>query len=304
MQDYAILCPGQGSQSFDMFELVAADPRGREVLEQASDTLSYDLLAKTRNGDGLFDNAFAQPAMVALARATWALLEPQVPTPALFAGYSVGEVSAWGCAGAWNVRRSIAVAIARARFMDAHSPPGYGMLAARGLPLEQLLAHGADLHLAIVNDIDHAVLAGTNAALVAAESELASHGAWTRRLEVHVPSHTPVLQPAALEFGAFLAATPIEPVSAPVLRGIDGRRMLQVSDAPQALQRAVCEPVRWSDCMREIVESGVRVVLDLGPGRTLANLCSQAHPQLTARSVADFRSTGGVVDWLHRQLQA
>ncbi|MBA3595966.1 MAG: acyltransferase domain-containing protein [Methylibium sp.] len=304
MQDYAILCPGQGSQSPDMFELVAADPRGREVLEEASDTLAYDVLAKARSGDGLFDNAFAQPAMVALARATWALLEPQIPTPALFAGYSVGEVSAWSCAGAWDVRLSVAVAVARARIMDAHSPPNYGMLAARGLPLERLLAHATGLHLAIVNDVDHAVLAGADAALGAAEATLASHGAWTRRLGVHVPSHTPVLKTAASKFGAFLATTPSQPVSAPVLRGVDGRRCLQSSEAPQALQRAVCEPIRWDDCMREIVESGVRVVLDLGPGRALANLCSQAHPQLTARSVADFRSARGVVDWLHRQVEA
>ncbi|MBA3623370.1 MAG: acyltransferase domain-containing protein [Methylibium sp.] len=304
MQHYAILCPGQGSQSPDMFELVAADPRGREVLEEASHTLAYDVLAKARSGDGLFDNAFAQPAMVALARATWTLLEPQVPTPALFAGYSVGEVSAWSCAGAWDVRLSVAVAVERARLMDAHSPPGYGMLAARGLPLERLLAHAPGLHLAIVNDIDHAVLAGADAALGAAEAALASHGAWTRRLDVHVPSHTPVLQTAASEFGAFLATTPIRPVSAPVLRGVDGRRCLQSSEAPQALQRAVCEPVRWDDCMRGIVESGVRVVLDLGPGQTLAKLCAQAHPELVTRSVADFRSARGVADWLHRQLAA
>jgi [acyl-carrier-protein] S-malonyltransferase len=87
-----------------------------------------------------------------------------------------------------------------------------------------------------------------------------------------------------------------------VLRGVDGRRCLRSSEAAQALQRAVCEPVRWVDCMREIVEAGVRVVLDLGPGRSLAKLCEQAHPQLRARSVEDFRSIRGVSEWLGRQL--
>ena len=307
MRDFAILCPGQGTQSPEMFDFAAADPAGREVIAEFSDALGIDLLSLAQSGVGLFDNRFAQPAMVAVARAVWATLEPRVPAPALFAGYSVGEVSAWSCAGAWDSRGSAIVAQTRARLMDAATPPDCGMLAVLGMPFDAVKgvaeAH-ADLYIAIVNDLDHVVLAGLNASLDAADAQLKARGAKTRRLDVKVPSHTPMLASVARELEAFLQSSTQATATATVLRGIDGRRCHRSDDCAPALSRAVAEPIRWVDCMREIVESGVNVVLELGPGRSLAKLCSDAYPDLVARSVADFRSPDGVAAWLERHLQA
>ncbi|EWS52519.1 malonate decarboxylase, epsilon subunit [Methylibium sp. T29] len=56
--------------------------------------------------------------------------------------------------------------------------------------------------------------------------------------------------------------------------------------------------------MRELSESGVRVVLELGPGRSLAKLLAEAQPDIDVRSVADFRSWRGVADWLRARLDA
>jgi len=299
MRQYAIVCPGQANQSPTMFDFAAADPRGAAVLQSFG-----DLVARARQGQGLFDNAFAQPALVALASANWAVLQPQLPPPALYAGYSVGELSAWGCAGAWQPPCAAEAAAVRARLMDRHTPPGCGMLAVRGLPVETLTALASGTHLAIVNDSDHAVLAGADADLVAAQARLRARGAWTRRLEVQVPSHTALLGDAARAFGAWLARRPTNEPTAPVLRGIDGRCCRRGADAPEALQRAVSETIRWEDCMRAIVESGVRVVLELGPGRSLSEMFMQAYPGMVARSVADFRSARGVADWLARALSS
>ena len=56
------------------------------------------------------------------------------------------------------------------------------------------------------------------------------------------------------------------------------------------------------ECMRELTESGVRVVLELGPGRSLAKLVGESQPEIVVRSVADFRSWQGVIDWLQARL--
>jgi [acyl-carrier-protein] S-malonyltransferase len=307
VRDFAILCPGQGTQSPEMFDFATADPAGREVIAEFSDALGNDLLAQAQSGVGLFDNRFAQPAMVAVARAVWATLAPRVPAPALFAGYSVGEVSSWSCAGAWDSRGSAVVAQTRARLMDAATPSGCGMLAVLGMQSDAVKAVAeaqADLYIAIVNDLDHVVLAGVNASLDAADALLRARGAQTRRLDVRVPSHTPMLAGAARELAAFLQSNTRPAATATVLRGVDGQRCRRSEDCAPALSRAVSEPIRWVDCMREIVESGVTVVLELGPGRSLSRLCSDACPDLVARSVADFRSPDGVAAWLERQLQA
>lgn len=306
MRDFAVVCPGQGMQSADMFELAAAHPRGQAVLQAFGDALGRDLVAEARAGHGIVANAFAQPALVALARASWAVLEPELPPPAAFAGYSVGEVSAWSCAGAWDVAASAQMAATRASLMDSASPAGCGMLAVRGLPLRSIAAHAGEhgLYVAIVNDEDHAVLAGAAAGLDAAERALRSKGAWLRRLEVRVPSHTPLLAPAAAAFAAHLERHGHQPVSAPVLLGVDGRRCFDPAIGLPALAHAVSAPIRWMDCMRELAESGIQVVLELGPGRSLANLIEQAQPGISVRSVADFRSWKGVTGWLLVQLRA
>lgn len=302
MSDFAIVCPGQGSQFPEMFELAYADARGREVLERFSDALSRDLVGRARRGDDLFGNAYAQPALVAVASATWAALAPEVPAPVAFAGYSVGEVSAWSCAGAWAPEQAAQIVLWRAAFMDRHAPPDCGMMAVRGVLLEQMQAC-PDVFIAIVNDTDHAVLAGSRTALLHAGQVLERAGAWTRLLEVHVPSHTPLLLAAAEAFGSALATMPLHRLQVPVLRGLDGNRCWDQPACLEALSRAVAEPIRWVDCMHGLVESGARVVLELGPGRSLAKLCNDSGLPLKARSINDFRSFGAAVDWLHRQLE-
>lgn len=299
---FAILCPGQGAQSPDMFDLATTDSDGRTVLAQFSEVAGFDLIERARAGAPLFDNAFAQPAMVAAAVATWATLAPRLPPSALFAGHSVGEVSAWACSGAWRIPVAANIAITRARLMDVASPPDCGMLAVRGLTQDALRTEAPGLYLAIVNDSDQVVLAGNNTMLDAAEQRLAARGIWTRRLDVHVPSHTPLMNDAAAEFRKFIATLPSGSLAAPVLRGIDGSTCRRAQDSGDALARAMCEPIRWIDSMRTIAESGVRAVLELGPGRTLSKLCAEAHPFVAARSVADFRSIDGVVAWVTRNI--
>lgn len=304
MSGFAVVCPGQGTQSPDMFDLACADPHGAEVIAEFSDALDCDLLARVKSGEGLSDNRLAQPAMVASALATWTLLAPRLPAPALFAGYSVGEVSAWSCAGAWDIRQTAAVIRTRAKLMDEAAPPGCGMLAVMGLDARSVRTKAAEasLHVAIVNDADHVVLAGRVADIQAAGTWFDAHGARTRRLDVRVPSHTPMMSDAARAFETFLQASSWSPVDAPVLRGIDGRAVERGEDGVLALSRALAEPIRWDDCMQALVEAGVTVVLELGPGRSLTKLCADAHPHLVVRSVADFRSADGVATWLERQL--
>jgi [acyl-carrier-protein] S-malonyltransferase len=215
----------------------------------------------------------------------------------------VGEVSSWGCAKAWSVRACAQAVDARARIMDEDSPPGCGMLAVLGLRRERVKALCPELHVAIVNDVDHVVLAGSETLLSASAAVLASHGASTRRLEVKVPSHTQLLAHAAGRFGALLAELPMADPALPVLRGIDGHRCLTALQGRSALRDAISHSIRWDECRREIEQSGMRVVLELGPGRSLSRLFLATEEGLLARSVSDFRTLDGVAVWLSKQLE-
>lgn len=305
MSGLALICSGQGSQTADMLDFAASHDTGRAVLQAFSAALGRDLLSAFGSGETLTRNSVAQPLAVASALANWAVLQPWLPTPQCVAGYSVGEVSAWACAGAWSAPQAAAVCLERAAAMDRAAPPDSGMLAVRGLPVAQMLerAGEAGVHIAIVNEDDHVVLGGTAPALLRAAQRLGAAGAWTKMLEVEVPSHTPLLAPAAEEFGHWLRAQPASAPSTPVIMGIDGTTTLDTQRGLAALARAIAEPILWQDCMQQLVDSGVRAVLELGPGRNLSSMFQQVHPQLPARAVSDFRTAQGVATWVHRQLE-
>ena len=56
-----------------------------------------------------------------------------MPDRLIVAGYSVGEVAAWGVAGLLGATDTLDLVARRAEAMDAASPPGDGLLFVRGL---------------------------------------------------------------------------------------------------------------------------------------------------------------------------
>lgn len=304
MTGFALVCSGQGTQAPEMLDFASSHAAGDRVLQEFSRVVGTDLVRLVAAARSVSENRFAQPLAVATAMANWAVLRPLLPQPQLFAGYSVGEVAAWACAGAWTPAEAAAVCIARAAAMDRHAPPHSGMLAVRAVALGRIIAAAAaaDVHVAIFNEDDHAVLAGVHAALAAAQAELEAAGARTKLLDVQVPSHTPLLRPAAQEFDGWLRMQSSAAPSVPVILGVSGVPTDNRARGFPALAAAIAEPIRWNDCMQLLVDSGVRVVLELGPGRSLSTMLQQAHSQLACRAVMDFRTPAGVAAWVGRNL--
>ena len=77
-------------------------------------------------------NATAQPLVCAFQLAVWAAIGRRSPPVRALAGYSVGELAAYGCAGALSLGRHRA-GPAGALYHDEAFPGGGAMLALRGL---------------------------------------------------------------------------------------------------------------------------------------------------------------------------
>src|SRR6478609_5333770 len=106
-----ILCPGQGAQYAGMTAPLRGLPEAQAVLVTAATVLGRTV-EEILDGPShaLFDNATAQPLICAVELATWTALQPRLPRPAIFAGYSVGELAAYGCAGAVAAQATIRLA--------------------------------------------------------------------------------------------------------------------------------------------------------------------------------------------------
>jgi [acyl-carrier-protein] S-malonyltransferase len=302
-----ILCPGQGAQHAAMFDMARAGAAAATLLDswQADPELG-PLLAGVADGGALFANRVAQPAIVAASLAMWAALRDSLPLPVLAAGYSIGELAAYGVAGALAPADAVRLAARRARLMDACVGPGapQGMVALSGMPIAAIAAllPGFGFHPAILNGDDALVAGGPASAREQLVEAAVAAGARATVLPVGVASHTPLLRAAVTPFAELLAQQAWAAPAFPVLAGISAEKVEEVDSAMHTLSRQIAEPIRWSDCMDACAEAGVSVALELGPGAALSRMLQARHPDIACRSVSEFRSLDGIYSWLGKQL--
>lgn len=311
-----ILCPGQGGQSAAMFDLARSDARAAALLD------ALDLPA---DGD-IFSNRRAQPAIVAAGLAMWTALRDACPAPALVAGYSIGELTAYGVAGAFGASAAVTLAARRAELMDECVREPQAMVAITGplaASLPPLLApHGFQIAIQTAEDsiiaggparaipaLAAALAPGSAAAPAIAKAgrhAAAAPAARVQALPVAVASHTPLMAGAVVPFAETLLDAGWAAMLAPVVAGIDAQLMQArpggagVEDAIEHLARQLAEPIRWMDCMDAIAEQGITAALELGPGSALSKMLSARHPRIECRSAADFRTLDGIRRWLER----
>jgi [acyl-carrier-protein] S-malonyltransferase len=301
----AILCPGQGTQHPGMLDLVETNAHAHRVLEDAASSLGADVRMWLREPDDIAHNVIAQPLICVSQLAIWRALRDALPAPSLFAGYSVGELAAYGCAGALDTPTLCRLAHARALAMDdaLHGRLG-GMMLVDGLArgdVERLCA-GHDASVAITISASRSIVGGLASDLDAIAASARARGARIERLRVHTPSHTSLLDAAVAPFRMALEGSPIAAPRAPVLAGIDGSLVSTRAEAIAALSRQLARTVDWAGCTDTAYERGCRVFLELGPGSALSRMMRERFPDAHARSIEDFRSLEGVVQWTTARL--
>lgn len=304
----AILCPGQGSQGPGMFDLGAGDPAaiaGVEAwLRDAQGPVARSALhALLAHPSAMFDNRCAQPLVVASTLMVWRLLAGRLPRPAMVAGYSVGEVSAYAVAGALPVDRAVTLASQRAAIMSEAAAHGgeQGMAAVSGVasPLAYELVAQAGCEAAI--DTPGALVAGGLRARLDKLALLAPQaGAGYKPLPITVASHTSLLASAVDPLRKLLQAHAASP-TLPLLAGVSATTLHDGAEAAELLARQTANTIRWTECLDAIAEARIDVALELGPGNALARMLRERHPQIACRSVADFRSVKGIVSWVEAQ---
>ncbi len=291
-----LLCPGQGGQHAAMFDLARTDA-GAAALLDACGLAGAD-------PETMFDNRVAQPAIVGATLAMWQALRGRLPPPSLVAGYSVGELSAWGVAGAIDAVDAVALAATRAKLMTAAvaQPQALAAIGAIAPGAARVLAAAAGFQIAIVTGADTCIAGGLESRLGQLEHAVAAAGGRLQRLPVGIASHTSLMAPAVAPFAQALMAAAFHEPACPVLSGIGAEAVTDKARAVDTLSRQLIQTILWSDCMDAAAEAGITVALELGPGAALARMLQSRHPQIACRSVADFRSLDGIAAWIGRQV--
>ncbi|GJE38364.1 acyl transferase [Methylobacterium persicinum] len=303
----AILLSGQGGQHPAMFALTADRPEAQGVFEAARPLLGgtdpRDLAA---SGEGLHGNRTGQILCCVAALAGWSVIAVGKPGRAVVAGYSIGDLAAWGIAGRFDAATVLRLAAARAEAMDAASGEGFGLAGIRGigLPVLDPLIRRHGCHLAIRNAADSFVVGGRRDALDPLCEDALAHGAQRAvPLPVETPSHTPLLAEASTRFRALLAEAELHrpPPSAPrLLSGLDGAAVFQPEAGLDKLAAQISRTLDWAACLDACGEYGATRVLELGPGHALATMAQASLPDARVHALDAFRSADGVLDWIRR----
>ncbi|MBX6753976.1 ACP S-malonyltransferase [Thermorudis peleae] len=301
----ALIFPGQGSQHVGMGKRIQQlSAAARRVFAQADEVLGFSLSRLCFEGPEaeLNDTINAQPAILTVSLAYLEALRERLRAlgttiqPALVAGHSLGEFSALVAAGTLSFEDALRIVRERGRLMkeSAQERPG-GMAAILGLArdaVEDVCKEASVLGLIVVandNSPGQLVISGEEAALQQAMELARARGARrVVRLNVTVPSHSPLMERVAQALSDLLSRVPLREPDVPLVSNVTGRVVSRVEELRQALAQQVAQPVQWTTVVRAIADQGVTTFLEVGPGQVLTGLVRKIRADLEALSVHEL----------------
>jgi [acyl-carrier-protein] S-malonyltransferase len=307
MSKLAFLFPGQASQYPGMGSDLAANfPESRAVFDEADSALGFPISKLCFEGpeETLKLTENTQPAILTVSIAAYRALEARGVTPEVVAGHSLGEYSALVAAGALAFADAVRLARRRGQYMQQAVPAGDGAMAAiLGLSPADVAevckkaADGEVVSAANLNSPEQIVISG-HAAAVKRAVEIASQSGAKRAvmLPVSAPFHCALMTPAQESFEADLRATTFHALRFPVITNVDAEAVESGDEAREALIRQVTLPVRWLDSVHEMIEGGVKIFVEVGPGKVLLGLLRQIDRSVRCFNVEDAASLNATLD--------
>lgn len=299
MSQFAIVFPGQGSQSVGMLaELANEFPVVKETFAEASDALGYDLWELVQEGPDTELNKTwqTQPALLAASVAIWRVWQEKGgKTPAVLAGHSLGEYSALVCAGVIDFKDAVCLVELRGKLMQDAVPEGTGaMYAIIGLDNESIAkaceesAQGQIVSPVNFNSPGQVVIAGNKEAVERAGAACKAAGAKRALpLSVSVPSHCALMKPAADKLAEALKSITFKTPLINVINNVDVKSETDGNAIRDALVRQLYNPVRWTETVEQMAAENVVYLLEMGPGKVLTGLTKRIVDTLSAAAVND-----------------
>lgn len=299
---FAMVFPGQGSQSAGMLRDFLDEETIKEVFDVVSDAVGMDLWTLLCHGseDELARTEVTQPLMLAADVALYRLWRRGGGRePSVVAGHSLGEYPALVVAEALTLTEAARLVAQRARLMQEAVPQGRGgMAAVLGLDDEtvadvcrRVTTEGRVLEPVNFNAPAQVVVAGDADAVRAAVPLFREAGA--RKvviLPVSVPAHSRLMQAAGMYYREVLSTVAWKKPRIPVIHNVDASPHPDPSELPDLLARQLSSPVLWVQSVQTLRKTGATAFVECGPGRVLGGLVRRILPEATVQGLFDRES--------------
>lgn len=282
----AVIFNGQGAHYEGMGQdFVQEFKEAQAVYESVEAITGYPVREWiTTDFDALKETRYAQVAIAATSLAILESIEEKLPAIDFMAGLSLGEYSALIASGAVQVDEGFELLKTRGELMTAHcetlrETSELAMDAVMKMPFEDIQAVVSEvnaeeeqLYIANINSSAQVTVAGTEEATTQFKT-LAREQGFKRimPLQVEGPFHTPYMAPVCNPFSEALEKVTFREMGVPVVSNTTVTPHTTES-VRELLVRHLVEPVRWKETIDYLVAEGVTKVIQIGPGKTLANL--------------------------------
>ncbi len=289
----AFAYPGQGVQKVGMTkDFFDKESFARDMVAKASDAAGLDMerLLYQENED-INVTEFTQPALVTACLIITKAVTDKGITPSVTAGLSLGEYCAIAAAGAMSFEDAVRLTRIRGKLMSNTVPAGEGAMAAViGLEPDEIgkiIASEDQVTMANFNCPGQTVITGKTAGVMAAVEKLREAGAKkVVPLNVSGPFHSPMLRPAGERLREELDKTSLSGLKVPYIANATAELVEDEDKIRDLLEIQVSSSVMWEQTLLKMKETGVDLILEIGPGKTIAGFVKKTVPEIEVINVS------------------
>lgn len=294
------LFPGQGAQSVGMGkDLYDKYEDYRKVYEKVNNItgLNVDELTFNSEEELLNQTKNTQICILTMSLAILELLKKENIEAIASSGLSLGEYTSLIYSKALSLEDGVKIVKARGELMQNLCPKGdWAMSAIIGLDEDSIIKICNEITTGFVSPANfncpgQIVISGEKDAILQANQMAKQLGAKrTIELKTSGPFHTQMLKEAALKLRENLEKIEIHNFETTVIKNIDGTQYNEKDNVKDILANHIISPVRFENCIKEMINLGVDCFIEIGPGKTLSSFVKKINRDIKVFNINNLET--------------